>query len=69
MGARWGGDEVSQGITKLGNCIKCGKIVYVDNVHGSPANGNILLQSCKLGGDCEVDVLLTPLAKRYKFAD
>ena len=60
---------MSQGITKLGNCIKCGKPVYADNVHGSPANGNILLQSCKLGGDCEVDVLLTPLAKRYKFAD
>ena len=46
---------MSQGITKLGNCVKCGKIVYVDNVHGSPANGNILLQSCKLGGDCEVE--------------
>ena len=60
---------MSQGITKLGNCVKCGKIVYADNIHGSPTVSNILLQSCKLGGDCEVDVLKTPWAKRNRFAD
>ena len=42
------------GITKLGNCVKCGLDVYVDNVHGAPTNGNILLQNCTKGGDCEV---------------
>lgn len=57
------------GITKLGNCMKCGKIVYIDNVQGSPANGTILLQSCKLGGDCEVDILKVLWPKRYRFAD
>ena len=60
---------MAAGIIKLGTCLKCGKPVYADNVHGAPANTNILLQSCKLGGDCEVDVLLTPLAKRYRFSD
>ena len=57
------------GIIKLGTCLKCGKPVYVDNVHGSPTNGNILLQECIKGGDCEVDIFLTPWAKRYRFAD
>jgi len=57
------------GIIKLGNCLKCGKPVYVENVHGSPVNGNILLQECIHGGDCEVDILLTPLAKRNRFTD
>jgi len=47
---------MAAGIIKIGTCIKCGKPVYADNVHGSPAISNILLQSCKLGGDCEVDV-------------
>lgn len=47
---------MAAGIIKIGTCLKCGKPVYTDNVHGSPTNGNILLQSCKLGGDCEVDV-------------
>ncbi len=60
---------MAAGIIKIGTCLKCGKSVYADNVHGSPANSNILRQSCKLGGDCYVDVLLTPMAKRYKFAD
>ena len=57
------------GVTKLGNCVKCGLDVYVDNVHGAPTNGNILLQNCTKGGDCEVDVLKTPFAKRNRFAD
>ena len=46
---------MAAGIIKIGTCLKCGKPVYTDNVHGSPANTNILLQSCKLGGDCEVE--------------
>ena len=57
------------GITKLGNCLKCSKPVYVDNVHGAPINGNILLQECIKGGDCEVDILKAPLVKRDGFAD
>ena len=59
---------MAAGIIKIGTCLKCGKPVYADNVHGSPAN-NILLQSCKLGGDCEVDILKTSLVTRYKFSD
>ena len=46
---------MAAGINKLGTCLKCGKPVYTDNVHGSPTNGNILLQLCIKGGDCEVD--------------
>ena len=59
------------GIIKLGTCLKCGKPVYVDNVHGSLDKCNILLQKCTslAGGDCEVDVLRTLLAKRHRFAD
>jgi len=45
---------MAAGIIKIGTCLKCGKTVYADNVHGAPTNSNILLQSCKLGGDCEV---------------
>ena len=60
---------MAAGIIKIGTCLKCGKPVYADNVHGAPGNSNILLQECINGGDCEVDVLLTPLAKRYKFSD
>ncbi len=48
---------MAAGIIKIGTCLKCGKPVYADNVHGVPANTNILLQSCKLGGDCEVDII------------
>lgn len=70
MGVRWGGDEVSHGrIVKLGKCVKCGGDVMVDFVHGSPKTGKILLQDCIKGGDCEVDILKTPLAKRNRFAD
>ena len=57
------GHFLVEGIAKI-----CGKPVYADNVHGSPTN-NILLQSCKLGGDCEVDILKTSWAKRYRFSD
>jgi hypothetical protein len=57
------------GIIKLGTCIKCNQPVYADNIHGSPDKCNILLQKCIKGGDCEVDVLKTPLAKRNRFAD
>jgi len=60
---------LTTGIVKLGTCLKCGKPVYADNVHGSPTNGNILLQEYIKGGDCEVDVLLTSMAKKYRFAD
>ena len=52
------------GIIKLGNCIKCGEPVYVENAHGSTANGNVILQACVKGGDCEVDILKTPFAVR-----
>ena len=51
-------------IIKLGNCIKCGEPVYVENVEGSPENGNIIFQACIKGGDCEVDILKTPFAIR-----
>ena len=47
---------MAAGIIKIGTCLKCGKPVYADNVHGAPAINNILLQFCTLGGDCEVDV-------------
>lgn len=56
-------------IVKLGICVKCGGDVMVDFVHGSPTLGTILLQNCTKGGDCEVDVLKTPWAKRNRFAD
>ena len=60
---------MAAGIIKIGICLKCGKSVYADNVHGQPAKSNILLQSCRLGGDCEVDVLKTNMATRYRFAE
>ena len=58
---------MAAGIIKMGTCLKCGKPVYIE--HYDNGKSNILLQSCRLGGDCEVDVLLTPLAKRNRFAD
>jgi hypothetical protein len=57
------------GVIKIGTCLKCGEPVYCDNIHGSPDRCNILLQNCPKGGDCEVDILKTPLAKRNRFAD
>jgi len=60
---------MAAGIIKIGTCLKCNKPVYADNVHGSPTNGKILLQDCAKGGDCEVDILLTPMAQRNRFAD
>jgi len=58
-------------IIKLGSCVKCGGDVMVDFIHGSPTLGNILLQKCTslAGGDCEVDILKTPWAKKNKFVD
>ena len=55
---------MSSGIIKLGTCLKCGKPVYIEHDNGK---SNILLQSCVFGGDCEVDILLTPFAIRNKY--
>ena len=56
-------------ITKFGVCIKCGNEVYAEFLNYPKYTRNILLQECIKGGDCEVDILLTPLAKRNRFAD
>ena len=45
---------MAAGIIKIGTCLKCGKPVYIE--HYDNGKSNILLQSCRLGGDCEVDV-------------